>query len=112
VILKVRDARKTLRGENYQEIGLIERLFLPFSNMYGNFPRVQDFNQDELLSTAVRSLDFPIEIITFNLREDFNDRIALSWHLTKQEKQKIRNAIHSPANEIAMTRLIEITKRD
>ena len=112
VILKVRDAKKTLRGENYQEIGLIERLFLPFSNMYGNFPRVQDFNQDELLSTAVRSLDFPVEIITFNLREDFNDRIALSWHLTKHEKQKIKNAIHSPANEKAMWRLMEVTKRE
>lgn len=108
VLLKVRDSKKTLKGENYKEIGLIERLFLPFSNMYGNFPRVQDFNQDELLSTAIRSLDFPIEIVTFNLREDFNDRIALSWHLTKQEKQKIKNAVNSEANEKTMNRLIKL----
>lgn len=111
VILKVRDAKKMLQGEDYEEIGLIERLFLPFSNMYGNFPRVQDFNQDELLSTAIRSLDFPIEVVTFNLRENFNDRIALSWHLTKQEKNKIRNAKHSVANDQAMTRLLELIKR-
>lgn len=109
IVLKIRDAKKTLKGESYQEIGLIERLFLPFSNMYGNFPRVQDFNQDELFSTAIRSLDFPVEVVTFNLRENFKDRIALSWHLTKQEKQKIRNAINSDANISAMNRLVEVT---
>ncbi len=111
IILKVRDAKKSLRGEDYKEIGLIERLFLPFSNMYGNFPRVQDFNQDELLSTAVRSLDFPIEIVTFNLRENFDDRIALSWHLTKQEKRKIKNAVYSEANAKSMARLKELLER-
>lgn len=112
VILKVRDAKKTLKGESYQEIGLMERLFLPFSNMYGNFPRVQDFNQDELLSTAIRSLEFPVEVVTFNLRENYNDRIALSWHLTKQEKRKIKGAIKSSLNQIAMERLLEITNKN
>lgn len=109
VILKIRDAKKTMDGEEYNEVGLIERLFLPFSNMYGNFPRVQDFNQDELLSTAIRSLDFPIEVVTFNLRESYNDQIALSWHLTKQEKRKIRRAVNSEANSLAMKRLLELT---
>lgn len=107
IVLKIRDSKKTLRGESYEEIGLIERMFLPFSNMYGNFPRVQDFNQDELFSTAVRSLDFPIDVITFNLREEFKDRIALSWHLTKQEKQKILDALNTESNQNALQRLLK-----
>ena len=108
IILKIRDTKKTLDGENYKEIGLLERLFLPFSNMYGNFPRVQDFNQDELLSISLNSFDFPVNIVTFNLRENFDDRIALSWHLTKQEKKKIKEAINTSSNSRVLQKMKEL----
>ncbi len=110
IVLKVRDTKKTLVGETFKNIGLFDRLLLPFGNMYGNFPRVQDFNQDELFSTAIRSMNYPIEIVTFNLRESYNDRISLSWHLTKKEKEKIINAIHSDENHQSLERLLSILK--
>jgi hypothetical protein len=110
IVLKVRDTKKTLIGETYQNIGLFERLLLPFGNMYGNFPRVQDFNQDELFSTAIRSMDYPIEIITLNLRENYNDKISLSWHLTQKEKEKISNAVNSEENIQSIHRLLKILK--
>lgn len=106
VILKIRDSKKTLAGENYEEIGMIEKLFLPFGNMYGNFPRVQDFDQDELLSSTIRTLDYPIQVFSLNLREDFKDRIALSWHLTKHEKLKIIQALESESNQSEIERLL------
>lgn len=110
IVLKVRDTKKTLVGETFENIGLFERLLLPFGNMYGNFPRVQDFNQDELLSTAIRSMNYPIEVVTFNLRENFNDKISLSWHLTKKEKEKIKNAVHSEENHNSLEKLLTIMK--
>lgn len=110
IILKVRDTKKTLVGETFKNIGLFDRLLLPFGNMYGNFPRVQDFNQDELFSTAIRSMNYPIEIVTFNLRENFNDKISLSWHLTKKEKEKIINAVYSEENYASLQRLLTILK--
>jgi len=110
IILKVRDTKKTLIGETYKNIGLFERLLLPFGNMYGNFPRVQDFNQDELFSTAIRSMNYPIEVVTFNLRESLSDKISLSWHLTLKEKEKISNAIHSEENSQSMERLLKLLK--
>ncbi|MDX1652473.1 MAG: patatin-like phospholipase family protein [Brumimicrobium sp.] len=108
IILKVRDSKKAMANEIYSEIGLIDKLFLPFGNMYGNFPRVQDFDQDELLSATIRTVDYPIQIVSLNLREDFRDRIALSWHLTKQEKNKIVKAINSSANKSEIERLLKI----
>lgn len=110
IVLKVRDTKKTLIGEKYKNIGLFERLLLPFGNMYGNFPRVQDFNQDELFSTAIRSINYPIEVVTLNLRENFNDKISLSWHLTKKEKERISNAIQSERNNHSIQRLLKILK--
>ncbi|RYM34765.1 patatin-like phospholipase family protein [Brumimicrobium glaciale] len=112
IVLKIRDTKKTLVGETFENIGLFDRLLLPFGNMYGNFPRVQDFNQDELFSTAIRSMNYPIEVVTFNLRENFNDKISLSWHLTKKEKEKIINAIHSEENHASLERLLSILKMD
>jgi len=109
-VLKVRDTKKTLIGETYENIGLFERLLLPFGNMYGNFPRVQDFNQDELFSTAIRSMDYPIEVVTFNLREHYDDKISLSWHLTQKEKLKISNAVFSEENSRSVERLKKLLK--
>lgn len=108
IILKVRDSKKTLVGENYEEIGMLEKLLLPFGNMYGNFPRVQDFDQDELLSATIRTLDYPIQVVYLNLREEFKDRIALSWHLTKQEKLKIIEALDSESNQKEIERLLQL----
>lgn len=108
IILKIRDSKKTLVGESYEEIGMIEKLFLPFGNMYGNFPRVQDFDQDELLSSTIRTLDYPIQVFSLNLREKFKDRIALSWHLTKHEKNKIIEALESESNQKEIERLLPL----
>jgi hypothetical protein len=43
------------------------------------------------------------------LREDYNERISLSWHLTKREKQKIEAAFSSPENQIALKKLDILT---
>src|SRR5690554_2790919 len=112
IVLKVRDTKKTLVGETYKNIGLFDRLLLPFGNMYGNFPRVQDFNQDELFSTAIRSMNYPIEVVTLNLRENYNDKISLSWHLTQKEKEKISNSVYSEENSMAIERLLKLLKLD
>jgi len=50
--------------------------------------------------------------VTFNLRGNFNDRISLSWHLTKKEKEKIINAIYSEENHQSLERLLTILKMD
>lgn len=110
IILKIRDTKKTLIGQKYHNRGLVGRMLLPMGNVYGNFPRVQDFNEDELLSTLIRSIDYPIDIVTFNLRENYNNKISLSWHLTNKEKEKINEAFYSKDNVEATSKTIEILK--
>lgn len=105
IILSIRDKRKILKNEVYDEKGLLHRFSLPLSNLYGNFPRVQDFDQDELLFTLKRGLDFNLEVISFNLREQVNDQFSLSWHLTDSEKKRIYNTLQTPSNRAAANRL-------
>ena len=54
---------------------------------------------------GIKSFSFPIDIISFNLRESRNDHISLSWHLTKQEKNKIAQAFYSVNNQTSFERL-------
>ncbi|MDX2360208.1 MAG: patatin-like phospholipase family protein [Crocinitomicaceae bacterium] len=105
IILQIRDTQKVLDNETYREVSFFDKITLPFGNMYKNFPRVQDFNQEELLSISAASFSFPVDLITFNLRERQEDRISLSWHLTKQEKQKIETAFKSRKNQRALAQL-------
>jgi hypothetical protein len=98
IIVKVRDSKKQLKGEEYKQVGMFDKLFLPFGNMYGNFPRVQDLDQDELIMNSQLYRDGLVNVVTFNLRESPLDKISLSWHLTSQEKKKIVEAVNSTEN--------------
>lgn len=112
VILEIRDTKRILNNEFYKQISLTDKLTLPFGNMYNNFPRTQDFDQEQLLKVATSGFKFPVDIITFNLRENRKDRISLSWHLTKQEKMKIANAFNSLNNQAAFNRLRKLLAED
>ena len=105
IILEIRDTKRILNNEEFKHISFIDKLTLPFGNMYNNFPRTQDFDQEQLQKTASFGFPFPVDLVTFNLRENKKDRISLSWHLTKNEKQKIANAFYSTSNLRAFNRL-------
>ena len=105
IILQIRDTKKILENTTYTHFSFIDKLTMPFGNMYKNFPRVQDFNQEELMRIGEESFDFPIDQISFNLREKKEDRISLSWHLTKDEKKKIKKAFRSSLNTKAFENL-------
>lgn len=110
ILIKIRDTKKILDGENVNQVSLFEKFTLPFGNMYRNFTRTQDFDQDELMKLAAFSFKFPIDLIEFNLREKSKDRISLSWHLTSQEKKKIHAAVHSKGNQISFEQLRNLLK--
>jgi hypothetical protein len=110
ILLKIRDTKKILEGENIHKVSLFEKFSLPFGNMYQNFTRTQDFDQDELMKISAFSFPFQIDLVEFNLRETSKDRISLSWHLTSQEKNKIKNAILTKGNQHALMQIKTLLK--
>ena len=105
IIVETRDTKRILNDESYNDISLMDKITLPFGNMITNFTRTQDFDQEQLMKLCSKSFDFPVDIVTFNLRERSKDRISLSWHLTKREKKKIANAFYSQENQAMLTKL-------
>lgn len=105
IILQLRDTKKILDNTTYRQVSLLNKLTLPFSNMYSNFPKTQDFDQDQLFKSGISQLSFPVDVINFNLREKVNDQISLSWHLSTQEKNKIQQAFYSELNQQSFLQL-------
>ncbi len=105
VVLQVRDTKKILTGDELLQVSLFDKLTLPFGNMYANFTKTQDFDQDEMMKIGFKGFPFAIDLVAFNLREAKKDRISLSWHLTSQEKLKIARAWKSKGNQTAMLQL-------
>ena len=111
VIIECRDKRKLLKDDKFEQISLIEKIFVPFLNMVYNFEKVQIYNQEQLLKLCETSFEFPVDIVTFNLRQSKKDKISLSWRLTKKEKQKINDAINNKENKRALNRLINLINK-
>lgn len=107
VILEIRDTKNCLAGERIREATFLDKFSLPVTNVFKNFPRTQDFDQEQLLRMGFSKLDFPIQLYSLNLREITTDRISLSWHLTAREKIKIKKAIHSEGNNSTIRKLMK-----
>jgi hypothetical protein len=107
-IVQIRDTKKMLTGQEIQQVTFLDKFTLPFSNVYGNFPRTQDFDQEELLKMSTVDQVFPMRFVSVNLREFAKNRISLSWHLTSNEKVKIRRAIRSEGNQRAVKVIREV----
>ena len=112
IILQIRDTKKMLKNESYKPISFIDKLTMPFGNIYKNFPRTQDFDQDELFKFGTEQFLFPVDLVTFNLRESKDDRISLSWHLTSQEKLKVEKAFGSKLNKNALAQLKRLLNQE
>jgi len=98
VIVKIRDTKKVFNNDRTREFSFFNKFYEPFGNMFSNFPRTQDFDQDELLNAYGKRVPFPLKIVSFNLREERSERISLSWHLTKRERNMVRQAWQKRAN--------------
>lgn len=112
IIIEIRDTKKVYDNETFKQVSFLDKLTLPFGNMYKNFPRVQNYNQEELVQLSKKSLNFPIETISFNLMQKKDERISLSWHLTSAEKIKIYKALKSDPNQLALQRVLSLLESE
>jgi len=108
ILLQIRDTKKILDNMTYKQMSWLNKLTFPIANIYSNYPKNQDFDQEQLLKIVTHQLPYPIDVLQFNLREKANDQISLSWHMSTQEKRKIQQAFYSEQNQEMLTHLKKI----
>lgn len=110
VIIQIRDKHKNVPIDENPSQTLMEALSRPMGSFYGHLFEVQDYNQNQQIQMAGLWCKSPIEIIDLQLRNEHNDRISLSWHLTNKEKKKVLESITLPENQEAVKRIVELLK--
>lgn len=109
VIVEIRDINKDYDIAGSQDFSLFDRATKPASNFYGNFYQTQEFNASELVECGTDG-ELEVEVITFVLRKDPTEKIALSWHLTQREKNDIKKTFLNPKNQNELKKLIDLLK--
>lgn len=110
VIIQIRDKHKNIPIDDNPSQTLMQALARPMGSFYGNLFQVQDFNQNQQIQAADLWCKSPVEIVDVQLRNERNDRISLSWHLTNKEKEKVLESLKLPENQDAMKRITELLK--
>lgn len=109
VVVEIRDINKDYDIADKREFSLFDRVIKPASNFYGNFYQSQEFNSTELLENNLCE-NLSIDVVTFVLRKDPTERIALSWHLTQREKNDIKQTFQNEKNQKELKKLIDLLK--
>lgn len=111
ILLQIRDNKKIMYQEKVKEFSLFDKFTAPLMNVFSNFPRSQDYDQNEAFHFMLSKFKFPVHTISLNLREYQKNRISLSWHLTLNEKLKIKDAIQRPSNVIALKKYMRLLNK-
>jgi len=100
VLLQIRD-RKTGGWENpYESKDITEVVTKPLLLLQNNWYKMQEYNQDDLLSLAQEGLGFSFHKLIFQYVPKTEDAgAALNFHLTTQEKLDIAGALDNADNK-------------
>jgi len=100
VLLQIRD-RKTGGWENpYESVNVTEIVTKPILLLQDNWYKMQEYNQDDLLSLAQHGMGFPFHKLVFQYAPKTEDAgAALNFHLTTQEKLNIISSLDNLENQ-------------
>jgi len=106
VVLQIRD-RKTGGWENpYESNDITELVTKPLLLLQYNWYKMQEYNQDDLLSLSQNDLKLPFFKLAFQyIPKNELEAATLNFHLTKEEKIDIANALNSDENQKAFGKI-------
>jgi hypothetical protein len=112
VLIQVRD-RKTGGWENpYESTDITEIFTKPLLLLQYNWYKMQEYNQDDLLSMTQGTMGKTFYKLTFQYApENADEGAALNFHLTRQEKLDIANALKTQENEAVFKKASTLLNR-
>lgn len=108
IIIQIRDTKRHFNLISQTNTNLANRLTSPLRTFYGNFTKVHDYNNDQLLEHFIADSKFPIQVISFELTKEGTEQASLSFHLTGLEKKQIQREINSEVNQQQFNLLLNL----
>jgi hypothetical protein len=104
IIIQVRDLPKNKDLREHKP-SLFGEFSAPIGGIYGNITKTQDYNSEQALRYLQGWFGQQVNLVTFELEQDRESHISLSWHLTKSEKKQIRTALEDDYFQEELARL-------
>ena len=105
VLLQIRDRKAGGWETPYESNDITEIVTKPLLLLQDNWYKMQEYNQDDLLSLSQNGMGFPFHKLVFQYAPRTEDAgAALNFHLTKQEKQNIIGSLDNSENQRAFLR--------
>ncbi|MEN9640502.1 MAG: hypothetical protein RLZZ262_2371 [Bacteroidota bacterium] len=104
IIVQVRDLPKN-KDLSEHHVNITNTISGPIGGIYGNLTKTHDYNGEQMLHYLQGTFNDKIELITFQLNQDKDSHVSLSWHLTNSEKQFIRQATRDAFYQAELQRL-------
>ena len=108
IIVQTRDRGKIQPVENSTDETIMKSLSRPLTSFYGNLFTVQGYNQDYEISQAAHWFGGTIDVLNFELKNQENDVISLSWHLTSHEKNRVVASMQTPENMLSVKNFLDL----
>ncbi|TDW99851.1 hypothetical protein [Dinghuibacter silviterrae] len=84
----------------------------PFMTLQYNWPKLQDYSQEELVSAGAEAFHFPFKKITFTyVPANGSSYAPLNFHLTAREKLSVISSLQSPEVQASLRGLEGLLKR-
>ncbi len=85
------------------------RILKPLGVLFTDWLSIQENNYLPVVASLKKTLNGKFDFINFRFGS-VNKRVSLSWHLTKRDKQILKQAIYLPPNQKELQRLRQLLK--
>lgn len=109
VVLQIRDVEKHFEPKGGRST-LLDKVTDPIGSFYGNYFNDQDYNMDQLMRMTSNSIKVPIHQVPLEIMRYPDENIALSWHLTALEKQRVIQSMTFDNNKRSLERIRELLR--
>jgi len=86
-----------------------DRILKPLGVLFTDWLSIQENNYLPIVASLKKTLNGRFYFISFRFGS-VNKRVSLSWHLSKREKQILKQAIYLPANQQQLKQLNQLLK--
>lgn len=110
IIIQIRDQYKQPKIENNAPKDIMQSFTFPINQFYSNLFPVENYKEDRMMEYMSRWYKGKINIVYFQLNNEGNDNISLSWHLTQREKKRVISSMKLHDNRQSLQQLDTLLK--
>jgi hypothetical protein len=110
IIIQIRDQVKKQKIWGNSPTDIMGSITFPVTQFYNSLFPVENFKEDRMVEYMSAWYKGKISVVYFQLNNQGNDDVSLSWRLTDREKSIILNSMSTDGNKASLQQLQKLMK--